>query len=174
MTQLPIVPALPRLQEALRRGRAVILSAPTGSGKTTGAPLALLDEDWLAGRRIVILEPRRLAARMAAARMAEMINEPVGMRVGYTVRLESLTSAATRIEVVTEGILTRRLQDDPSLSGVGLVIFDEFHERGLSADLGLALCLEVMDGLRDDLKLLVMSATLDVEGLAALLDQPRW
>ncbi len=173
MTQLPIVPALPRLQEALRRGRAVILSAPTGSGKTTGAPLALLDEDWLAGRRIVILEPRRLAARMAAARMAEMINEPVGMRVGYTVRLESLTSAATRIEVVTEGILTRRLQDDPSLSGVGLVIFDEFHERGLSADLGLALCLEVMDGLRDDLKVMVMSATLDIEGLTTLLDQPE-
>ncbi len=172
MPQLPIQTVLPELLAALRQKRTVVLSAPPGSGKTTGVPLALLHEDWLQGRRILILEPRRLAARLAAARMAEVLGEAVGQRVGYRVRFDNKVSAATRIEVVTEGILTRRLQSDPELAGVGLVIFDEFHERSIHADLALALCLDVMHGLRDDLKVLVMSATLDLEGLTGFLDEP--
>ncbi len=166
---LPIHQILPELQQILARERRAVLAAPPGSGKTTGIPLALLDAPWLAGRRILMLEPRRLAARAAAARMAHLLGEPVGRRVGYRVRLDRRVSAATRIEVVTEGILTRRLQQDPELEGVGLVIFDEFHERSLQADLGLALTLEVMEGLRDDLRLLVMSATLDCEAVSGLL-----
>lgn len=167
---LPIHDALPELRRQLALRRAVILSAPPGSGKTTMAPLALLEEPWLAGRSILLLEPRRIATRLAASFMARQLGEEVGRTVGYRVRFESRVSAATRLEVVTEGVLCRRLQDDPELAGVGLVIFDEFHERSLQADLAMALCLDVMAGLREDLKILVMSATLDSGPLASLLD----
>jgi ATP-dependent helicase HrpB len=161
MSDLPITPILPSLAKALAGHPNVILAAEPGAGKTTRVPLALLNENWLAGRKIVMLEPRRLAARAAASRMAQSLEEPVGRTVGYAVRLDRKVSAATRIEVVTEGILTRRLQADPALSDVGLLIFDEFHERSLDGDLGLALALDAQEGLRDDLKILVMSATLD-------------
>ncbi|MDE2446011.1 MAG: ATP-dependent helicase HrpB, partial [Alphaproteobacteria bacterium] len=141
-----------------------------GAGKTTRVPLALLDQAWLGKKKIVMLEPRRLAARAAAARMAQTLGEAIGETVGYSVRMERKVSAATRIEVVTEGILLRRLQQNAELSDIGLVIFDEFHERSLDGDLSLALCLDVQRGLRDDLKLLVMSATLDSEKLSGFLD----
>jgi len=167
---LPIHEVLPELRVQLASHEAVVLSAPPGSGKTTVAPLALLDAPWLAVRTILMLEPRRLAARLAAAFMARQLGEEVGRTVGYRVRFEAKVSPATRVEVVTEGVFTRRLQDDPELAGVGLVIFDEFHERSLQADLALALCLDVMGGLRDDLKLLVMSATLDTGAVSLLLD----
>lgn len=160
---------LPDLRAALQSSRCAVLTAPPGAGKTTGVPPALLDEPWLAGRRIVMLEPRRLAARAAAHRMAALRGEELGATVGYSVRLERRVSARTRIEVVTEGILTRRLQNDPELRDVGLVIFDEFHERSVQADLGLALTLDVQSGLRDDLRILVMSATLDAAAVAELL-----
>ncbi|HTE42151.1 MAG TPA: DEAD/DEAH box helicase, partial [Steroidobacteraceae bacterium] len=166
---LPIQEALPRLRAALNSNRAVVLQAPPGAGKSTGVPLALLDEQWVRGKKIVMLEPRRLAARAVATRMAVMLGEPVGQTVGYRTRLDSKVSGATRIEVVTEGILTRRLQHDAALEDTAIVIFDEFHERSLQADLGLALCLDVQQQLRDDLKLLVMSATLDGEAVARLL-----
>lgn len=168
---LPINEILPGLRCALSGHRQVILTAPTGSGKTTIVPLALLDEPWLAGQSILMLEPRRLAARLSAARMAELLGERPGQRVGYRIRHESNVSRETRVEVVTEGILTRRLQGDPELRGVGLVIFDEFHERNLQADLALALCLDVVGALRDDLRLLVMSATLEADALSAFLDK---
>ncbi|WP_462322626.1 ATP-dependent RNA helicase, partial [Halochromatium sp.] len=155
------------LCQCLAEGHA-LLSAPTGSGKTTGVPLALLDADWLQGRSILMLEPRRPAARMAAARMAAMLGETVGETVGHQVRFERRVGPNTRIQVLTEGILTRRIQHDPELGGCGLLIFDEFHERSLQADLGLALALDVAS-LRDDLRILVMSATLDSERLAGLL-----
>jgi ATP-dependent helicase HrpB len=148
----------------------VVLQAPPGSGKTTRVPLALLDAPWLAGRRILMLEPRRLAATNAARYMASLRNEPVGDTVGYAIRYARKTGPNTRLEVMTEGLLARRLQSDPELAGVGLVIFDEFHERSLQADLALALCRDVQQGLRDDLRILIMSATLDVEPLARLLD----
>ena len=171
MTELPIHAALDDLIQALRsRGRAV-LQAPPGAGKTTVVPLAMMQAGLTDGR-IVMLEPRRLAARAAAERMAETLGEPVGQTVGYRVRGESKVSKSTRIEVVTEGILTRRIQQDPELAGVGAVIFDEFHERSLNADLGLALCLEVAGALRDDLMLVAMSATLDAGPVAALMDAP--
>ncbi|WP_299849069.1 ATP-dependent helicase HrpB [uncultured Roseovarius sp.] len=167
-TDLPIHDALDPLIAALRaRGRAV-LQAPPGAGKTTVVPLAML-EAGLCETRILMLEPRRLAARAAAERMAQTLGEPVGQTVGYRVRGQSKMSGATRIEVVTEGILTRMIQSDPELPGVGAVIFDEFHERSLNADLGLALCLEIADALRDDLILLAMSATLDAGPVAALM-----
>ena len=167
---LPIEEALPRLRDALAGHASVVLQAPPGAGKTTLVPLALLDEPWLKGKSIVMLEPRRLAARAAAGRMSQLRNETVGETVGYRIRFESKVSKATRIEVLTEGILTRRLQNDPVLEGVGLVIFDEFHERHLHADLALALCLDSQRGLRDDLKLLVMSATLDGAAVSRLLN----
>ncbi|MEK6684480.1 MAG: ATP-dependent helicase HrpB [Nitrospirota bacterium] len=166
---LPIHEILPSLREALASHAAVVLQAPPGAGKTTIVPLALLDEPWLKKRSILILEPRRLAARAAAARMAFLLGEAVGGTVGYRIRFDSKVSHKTRIEVLTEGILTRRLQSDPGLSGVGLVIFDEFHERHIHSDLALALCLDSQRTLREDLKLLVMSATLDGEAVAALL-----
>ncbi|MBY0432028.1 MAG: ATP-dependent helicase HrpB, partial [Rhodospirillales bacterium] len=144
---------------------------PPGAGKTTRVPLALLEAPWLRGRRIVVLEPRRLAARAAARRMAEMLGESVGETVGYRIRMDNKVGPKTRIEVVTEGILTRQLQTDPELSGIGAVLFDEFHERSLHADLGLALCLETQGALRDDLRLLVMSATLDGGPVAKLLGE---
>ncbi|WP_119275145.1 ATP-dependent helicase HrpB [Taklimakanibacter deserti] len=161
MSDLPITPILPSLAKALAGHANVVLAAEPGAGKTTRVPLALLGEPWLGRAKIVMLEPRRLAARAAASRMAQSLGEPVGQTVGYAVRLDRKVSAATRIEVVTEGILTRRLQADPALSDVGLLIFDEFHERSLDGDLGLALALDAQAGLRDDLKILVMSATLD-------------
>lgn len=171
MIQLPIDHVLPELVAHLRdRGRAV-LQAPPGAGKTTRVPLAMLDAD-LTPQRIIMLEPRRLAARAAAERMAETLGEPVGQTVGYRVRGEAKRSASTRIEVVTEGILTRMIQSDPELAGIGAVIFDEFHERSLNADLGLALCLEIADALRGDLILVAMSATLDADPVAALMDAP--
>ena len=141
-TALPIEHALPALRDALRARTSAVLQAPPGAGKTTRVPLALLDEPWLRGRRIVMLEPRRLAARAAARRMAQTRGEAVGRTVGYRVRLDTRVSAETRLEVVTEGVLTRMLQTDPALEGVGLLIFDEFHERNLHADLGLALALQ--------------------------------
>lgn len=169
--ELPDLPVKARAAElcaALRDGH-LILSAEPGSGKTTLAPLLLLDETWLAGRKIVMLEPRRPAARMAARRMAALLNEPVGGTVGYQVRFDRKVSADTRIEVLTEGLLLRRLQADPELSDVGLLIFDEFHERNLQTDLSLALALDVVDSLRQDLRLLVMSASIDSAPLARLL-----
>jgi len=165
---LPIDGVLPQLCEALAQGHAV-LTAPPGSGKTTRVPLALLPEPWLSDRRILMLEPRRPAARMAAARMAYLLNEAIGDTVGYQIRFDRQIGAQTRIEVLTEGILTRRLQQDPGLDGVGLLIFDEFHERSLQADLALALALDVVAQLRPDLRILVMSATLDTESVSRLL-----
>ncbi len=166
---LPIDAILADVAAALRDNpTAVVLAAP-GAGKTTRIPPALLDASWLEGKKIVMLEPRRLAARMAAARMAAERGEALGETIGFRVRLESKVSARTRIEVVTEGILTRRLQSDPELAGTGLLIFDEFHERSLDADLGLALALDIQRGLRPDLRILVMSATLDEQGVSALL-----
>jgi ATP-dependent helicase HrpB len=169
MTSLPIDPVLPEIRAALAAASGLVLQAPPGAGKTTRVPLALLEEEWLKGQRIVMLEPRRLAARAAAARMADSLGEAVGQTVGYRIRFETKVSRDTRIEVVTEGILTRMMQDDPSLPGIGLVIFDEFHERSLNADLGLALCLESQGALRDDLKIVVMSATLDGGPVAKLM-----
>ncbi|MDX5351501.1 MAG: ATP-dependent helicase HrpB [Paracoccaceae bacterium] len=168
MSDLPVASALPELAAALDARGMAVLQAPPGAGKTTLVPLDLLARG-LAQGRIVMLEPRRLAARAAAERMAETLGEKAGQNVGYRIRGEAKVSAATRIEVVTEGILTRMIQSDPELTGTGLVIFDEFHERSLNADLGLALCLEVRGALRPDLRLLVMSATLDAAPVAALM-----
>ena len=172
MISLPINAALPALRQALHTRDEAVLEAPPGAGKTTRVPLALLDQPWLAGQTIIMLEPRRLAARAAAERLASELGEKVGQTVGYRIRLDSKVGPGTRIEVVTEGILTRRLQADPALEGVGLVIFDEFHERSLDADLALALCLNGRELLRDDppLKILLMSATLEGERLSRLLD----
>lgn len=167
--EFPVDQIIPQLSEALGKGASALLVAEPGAGKTTRVPLKLLDAPWLKGQKIVMLEPRRLAARNAAHRMAETIGEDVGGTVGYAVRLDRKISAKTRIEVVTEGILTRRLQQDPELAGVGLVIFDEFHERSLDGDLGLAMTLDIQRGLRDDLKILVMSATLDAVRVSAHL-----
>lgn len=166
---LPIDQVLPALRDALRDGTGTVLQAPPGAGKTTRVPLALLDEPWLAGRRIVMLEPRRLAARAAARRMSDTLGERVGDTVGYRVRHESAVGPATRIVVVTEGILTRMLQRDPSLEEFGLVVFDEFHERSIHADLGLGLTLQTRAILRPDIRVLVMSATLEGGPVAALL-----
>lgn len=172
-TALPIYDALPALTAALATHTRVVLEAPPGAGKTTVVPLALLAQPWLAGRRLLLLEPRRIAARSAAQYMASQLGEAVGATVGYRIRFEAKVSARTRIEIVTEGILTRLLQDDPLLEGVGAVIFDEFHERHLHGDLALALALDAQAGLREDLRLLVMSATLDGERLAGWLDAAR-
>lgn len=167
---LPALEALPALRAALAGPGRAVLAAPPGSGKTTVLPLALLDEPWFAGQRMLILEPRRIAARTAAARMASLLGERVGETVGYQVRFERRVGPDTRIEVITEGLLARRLQADPELPGVGLIVFDEFHERSLDADLALALAWESRDSLRPDLRLLVMSATLETRRVAALLD----
>ena len=169
----PIDDLLPRIRESLDAYPRLVLEAPPGAGKTTQVPPALLDAPWLRGRRIVMLEPRRVAARAAAQFMAKQRGEEAGGTIGYRIRFENKVSAATRIEVVTEGILTRMIQDDPTLDGVGALLFDEFHERHLSADLGLALALDVQASLREDLRIVVMSATLDGERLAAFLDAPR-
>lgn len=167
--RLPIHEALPALKAALHAHPITILQAPPGAGKSTVLPLALLNEPWLGQQIMLMLEPRRLAARSVAARMADLRQEALGETVGYRVRFEQRIGPRTRIEVLTEGILTRRLQQDPELSGVGLVLFDEFHERGLHADLALALCREVQHALRDDLRILIMSATLDSAALSAAL-----
>ncbi|MGK8438813.1 ATP-dependent helicase HrpB [Ectopseudomonas hydrolytica] len=177
MNALPIDALLPALRDALSARHEVVLEAPPGAGKTTRVPLALLDAPWLAGQTILMLEPRRLAARAAAERLASELGERVGETVGYRIRLDSKVGPNTRIEVVTEGILARRLQDDPALEGVGLVIFDEFHERSLDADLALALTLNGRAMFRGEgsgeapLKVLLMSATLEGERLAALLGE---
>ncbi|HSI00117.1 MAG TPA: ATP-dependent helicase HrpB [Reyranella sp.] len=161
MTSLPVDEALPRLKAALAVAAAAVLVAPPGAGKTTRVPLALLDAPWLAGRKIVMQEPRRLAARAAARRMAATLDEAVGETVGYRVRLDSKVGPRTRIEVVTDGLFLRTLQDDPSLEGIGCVIFDELHERGLETDLAFALVREAQQALREDLRVIAMSATLD-------------
>ncbi|GAC1455165.1 MAG: ATP-dependent helicase HrpB [Steroidobacteraceae bacterium] len=162
--------ALAPLQQALASHTSAVLQAPPGAGKSTVVPLMLRDEPWLRGKRLLMLEPRRLAARAVAQRMAQTLGESVGRTVGYRMRLDTRVSAATRIEVVTEGVLTRMLQNDPGLEGVGGVIFDEFHERSLQADLGLALTLDARSNLAPQLRLLIMSATLDGAVVAALLD----
>jgi ATP-dependent helicase HrpB len=166
---LPIDAVLPEIVAALNAGPRAILIAPPGAGKTTRTPLALLDEPFARGGRIIVLEPRRLAARAAAQRMASTLSEKVGETIGLRVRLQSLVSARTRIEVVTEGVFARMILDDPALEGVSAVLFDEFHERSLDADLGLALALDAQGALREDLRLLVMSATLDGARVAALM-----
>jgi ATP-dependent helicase HrpB len=168
-TPLPIDAVLDELRAALAARASAVLVAPPGAGKTTRVPLALMDEGWLAGRKILVLEPRRIAARAAAERMAHTLSEAVGERIGLRARMVSKSGPRTRIEVVTEGVFTRMILDDPELSGVGAVLFDEFHERSLDADLGLALALDCQGGLRDDLRILPMSATLDGARVAQLL-----
>ncbi|NNH62630.1 ATP-dependent helicase HrpB [Rhizobium laguerreae] len=172
LPELPVSHVLPAVSAALAEQRRAVLSAPPGAGKTTLVPLYLLGQGWRGDGKIILLEPRRLAARAAASRMASLIGEQVGETVGYRMRLDSRISAVTRIEVVTEGVFARMILDDPELTGVSTVIFDEFHERSLDADFGLALALDVQSALREDLRILVMSATLDVERVAALLDHP--
>ncbi|WP_292153884.1 ATP-dependent helicase HrpB [Brevundimonas sp.] len=168
--RLPIHDVLEALMAALSGHDAVVLAAPPGAGKTTVVPLALLDAPWLARGKILVLEPRRLAARAAAERMAAMLGQTAGQTVGYRTRLQSRIGSTTRIEVITEGVFTRMILDDPGLDGVGAVLFDEFHERSLDADLGLALARDSQSVLRPDLKLVVMSATLDIAGIARLLN----
>ncbi|MGH1423539.1 MAG: ATP-dependent helicase HrpB [Pseudooceanicola sp.] len=171
LPRLPIHDALPALIDALGQSRRAVLQAPPGAGKTTVVPLAVLESGLVRGR-IIMLEPRRIAARAAAVRMADTLGEKVGETIGYRIRGEVKSSKTTRIEVVTEGILTRMIQSDPELTGIGAVIFDEFHERSLNADLGLALCLEIAGALRDDLMLIAMSATLDAGPVATLMGAP--
>ncbi|MEW8034137.1 MAG: ATP-dependent helicase HrpB [Candidatus Thiodiazotropha endolucinida] len=170
VSELPVAQIMSALDDVLASTGRAVLCAPPGSGKTTLVPIQLLQAAWLRGQTILLLEPRRLAARTAAARMAHLLGEAVGERVGYSIRLERKVSRKTRVEVVTEGILTRRLQQDPQLKGVGLLIFDEFHERNLHSDLALALALDARQGLREDLRLLIMSATLDSDRISALMD----
>ncbi len=172
MKTLPIDQVIPDIQAALSGSNRLVLQAPPGAGKTTAVPLALLDAPWLERGQIIMLEPRRLAARSAAARMAQLLGEKVGETVGYHIRADKKVSQKTKLLVVTEGILTRYLQNDPALESAALLIFDEFHERNLHADLGLALALQSQEMLRDDLKLLVMSATLNTRALCELLDAP--
>jgi ATP-dependent helicase HrpB len=171
---LPIDEVLPELRAVLARGRNAVVEAPPGAGKSTVVPIALLEESWLRGGKLVMLEPRRLATRAVATRMAGTLGEAVGGTVGYRMRLETRVSARTRIEVVTEGVFTRMLQSDPALEGVAAVLFDEFHERSLHADTGLAFALDSQENLAPELRLLVMSATLDGQAVAKLLgDAPR-
>ncbi|MCE3279218.1 MAG: hrpB [Bacteroidetes bacterium] len=169
-TKLPILEIIPDLKIKLQNSPLIILQAPPGAGKSTVLPLELLNEQWLSGKKILMLEPRRLAARSVANRMADLLNEDIAETVGYRIRFENRIGKKTRIEVVTEGILTRMLQSDNALEEVGLVIFDEFHERSLNADLALALCLQVQQVLRSDLRILIMSATLDGNKLSSLLN----
>ncbi|MDD2893434.1 MAG: ATP-dependent helicase HrpB, partial [Halothiobacillaceae bacterium] len=170
VVDLPIVEILPEALLQLEHKNVLVLQAAPGAGKSSLVPLALLGQRWLGAQKILMLEPRRIAARATAERMASLLGQRVGETVGYQMRMERCVSAKTRILVVTEGILTRMLQDDPALEGVGVVIFDEFHERSVQADLGLALCLQAQQTLRNDLRLLVMSATLDGVGLAERLE----
>ena len=175
LTDLPVAAALPQLCASLQERPNAVLVAPPGAGKTTLAPLALLEQGgperhWLGEQRIVMLEPRRVAARAAAQRMAAMLGQQPGELVGYRTRLESAVSRRTRVEVVTEGLLVRRLLDDPTLAGTGCVILDEVHERSLDCDLALAFCLDLQRTLRPDLRLLAMSATADAAALSAHMD----
>lgn len=167
---LPIYEIIPAIKNVLIDNDNLVLQAPPGAGKTTVVPLELLNESWLRNKKIIMLEPRRLAVKAAARRMADTLGERVGETVGYRVRMDSKVGPSTRIEVVTEGILVRKLQSDPEIADVGLLIFDEFHERSIEADLGLALSLDVQEGLRDDLKILIMSATLDGDRVASLMN----
>ncbi|RZS97578.1 ATP-dependent helicase HrpB [Cecembia calidifontis] len=169
---LPIVQVIPEIQSYLRQENTLIVNAPPGAGKSTFLPIALLEEEWLQGKKILMLEPRRLATKSIANRMAELLGEEVGQTVGYRIRFESMVSSETRLEVLTEGILTRIMQQDNALEKVGLVIFDEFHERNIHADLAMALCREVQQVLRPDLRIMVMSATLDMPQLSSLLKAP--
>ncbi|MHB8815946.1 MAG: helicase-related protein, partial [Steroidobacteraceae bacterium] len=166
---MPIDEALPQLRRALAEHSSAVLTAPPGAGKSTVVPLVLLGEPWVAGKKILMLEPRRLAARAVALRMAQTLGETVGRTVGYRMRLDTRVSRDTRIEVVTEGVLTRMLQSDPALEGVAAVLFDEYHERSLQADLGLALALDARENVTPDLKILVMSATLEGAAVSRLL-----
>jgi len=167
---LPVADALPSVLAALAAGRNAVLVAPPGAGKTTVTPLALLDTPWRGDGRILVLEPRRVATRAAATRMASLLGESAGRTVGFRTRLESAVSAETRIEVVTEGLLVRRLQSDPGLDGVAVVILDEVHERSVESDLALAFCLDLQRMLRPELRLLAMSATADGARLSTLMD----
>ena len=167
---LPVSDAFPALRAALDAGQAAVLVAPPGAGKTTLVPLDLLSAAWRGQNNILMLEPRRLATRAAATRMSQLLDEPVGQTVGFRTRLDSATSPATRIEVITEGLLIRRLQSDPGLDRVAAVILDEVHERSLESDLALALCLDLRTQLRPDLRLIAMSATADGARLAGLMD----
>lgn len=171
-SELPVTEIIPEVRNSLKTHSTLIIGAPPGAGKSTLLPLALFEEDWLAGKKIIMLEPRRLAARSIATRMAELLGEEVGKTVGFRIRFENCVSKDTRIEVVTEGILTRMLQGDNGLEQAGLVIFDEFHERNLQADLALALCREAQQVLRPDLRLMIMSATLNIPQLQSLLNAP--
>ncbi|MEO5603507.1 MAG: ATP-dependent helicase HrpB [Cyclobacteriaceae bacterium] len=168
----PVLDILAEIKEKLSENRVTILQAPPGAGKSTVLPLHLLNEPWLAGKKIIMLEPRRLAARSVAMRMAEVRQEEIGKTIGYRVRFENRVSQATKIEVVTEGILTRIIQKDSAIEEIGLIIFDEFHERSLHADLALALALQVQQVLRDDLRILIMSATLDTAKLSSIIQAP--
>ncbi|MEM6743562.1 MAG: DEAD/DEAH box helicase, partial [Pseudomonadota bacterium] len=167
---LPVEAVLPDLRAALRDGPNAVLVAPPGAGKTTLAPLALLDEPWAQAGRLILLEPRRVAARAAAERLADLLGEPLGASIGLRMRGES--RPGTRIEVVTDGVLSRMLMEDPELKGVSALLFDEIHERALQTDFALALALEIQGALRDDLRLLAMSATLETERLSAHLSAP--
>ena len=169
---LPIVSVIPQIQSQLNTHNRLILSAPPGAGKSTLLPLALYEENWLKGLKILMLEPRRLAAKTIAHRLSDLLGEPVGKTIGYRIRFETKVSDQTKIEIVTEGILTRMLQSDNALENVGLVIFDEFHERSLHADVALALSLESQSILRPDLRILIMSATLNMPELQTLLSAP--
>src|SRR5262249_47356733 len=166
---LPIDPILDEVRSALAAHASAVLVAPPGAGKTTRVPLALMEEGWLEGRRILVLEPRRIAARAAAQRMAHSLSEDIGERIGLRTRMLSKTGPKARIELVTAGVFSRLILRGPELSGIGAVLFDEFHERSLDADLGLALALDCQRGLRDDLRILAMSATLDGARVAQLL-----
>jgi ATP-dependent helicase HrpB len=169
---LPVTDIIPRVREQLAQENTLIVNAPPGAGKSTLLPLALMQENWLQGKKIIMLEPRRLAARTIAARMASLLNEDIAQSIGYRVRFDNKIGSNTIIEVVTEGILTRMLQQDNALETVGLVIFDEFHERSLNADVALALCREAQQVLRPDLRIMIMSATLNMPQLTALLNAP--
>ncbi|HLC83585.1 MAG TPA: DEAD/DEAH box helicase, partial [Bacteroidia bacterium] len=166
----PINEIIPDLKIKLQKEPVIILQAPPGAGKSTILPLEILNEKWLEDKKIIMLEPRRLATRSVATRMASLLNESIGETIGYRIRFENKVSKNTKIEVVTEGILTRMLQNDNALDNVGLIIFDEFHERSLNADLALALCYQVQQVLRNDLRILIMSATLDGAKLSSLLN----
>jgi ATP-dependent helicase HrpB len=170
LPHFPVSEVLGAIAAAFETSTRAVLSAPPGAGKTTIVPLYLLDAAWRGNGKIILLEPRRLAARAAANRMASLLGEKTGETVGYRMRLDSKISSRTRIEVVTEGVFARMILDDPELKGVSVVIFDEFHERSLDADFGLALALDAQAGLRDDLRILVMSATLDIAGIASLME----